>query len=60
MTRSEFTERLKTLKTDDEWLAFEKECFETFTEEEKDEIGAAAMPLIETCAHIRWKRGNHG
>ena len=56
MTREEFNARLKTLKTDDDWLAFEEECLTTLTEEEKDAIGAAALPLAEMCGHIRWKR----
>lgn len=32
MTREEFIARIKNLKTEDEWLAFEDECNEVLTE----------------------------
>ena len=32
MTREEFIARMKSLKTEDEWLAFEDECNEVLTE----------------------------
>lgn len=32
MTREEFIARMKNLKTEDEWLAFEDECNEVLTE----------------------------
>ncbi len=60
MTRDEFVARMKELKTDDEWLAFEEECYNTWTEEDKEEIGAAAMPLTEKCSCIRYLREKHG
>ena len=58
MTREEFIARMKKLKTEDEWLAFEDECNEVLTEAEKDEIGAAAMPMIELCGFIKQRREN--
>ncbi len=58
MTREEFIARMKNLKTEDEWLAFKDECNEVLTEAEKDEIGAAAMPMIELCGFIKHRREN--
>lgn len=58
MTREDFIASMKNLKTEDEWLAFEDECNEVLTEAEKDEIGAAAMPMIELCGFIKHRREN--
>lgn len=55
MTREEFIERMRKLKTDDEWLAFEDECNKTLSKDDKEAIGSAAMPMIENCAYIRRK-----
>ena len=46
-------ENMNKPKTKEGWLKFEQEFYESFTEEERDEIGAAAMPMVETCAYIR-------
>lgn len=61
MTKEEFIRRVKALKTDDEKLAFEEEYL-NLSNEDKERIGAVAIPFIELCGFIKLekKRGKHG
>ncbi len=53
MTKEEALEGMNIKKTNAEWLAFEDEFYKTLTKDEIDEIGAAAMPMVEICGYIR-------
>lgn len=53
MTKEEALAGMYTKKTNEEWLAFEDEFYNTLSKKEIDEIGAAAMPMVEMCGYIR-------
>ncbi|SFK99238.1 hypothetical protein SAMN05216390_10753 [Lachnospiraceae bacterium KH1T2] len=53
MTKQEAIDGMTIPKTKEQWLAFEEEFYNTLTKEERDEIGAGAMPMVETCGYIR-------
>jgi len=61
MTKEEFINKVKNLETDEEKLAFEDEYL-NLSDDDKERIGAAAIPFIELCGFIKLKkkRGNHG
>lgn len=53
MTKEEALKEIEIPKNKEQWLAFEEEFYKSFTEEELDEIGAAAMSMVEMCGYIR-------
>ncbi len=54
MTKEEAIKGFETKKTAEEWLAFEKEYYETLSEKEREEIGTLSMPMVEWCGYIRY------